>query len=102
MFQRITLRGPQASISWNGREAVKLGAWSLKKPERIEGEGPQPFELRASIAGHVDSFSITQRPLLFTAPRRGGRLAGFFCFPVQALHVTGDNQIIATLGPPEY
>jgi hypothetical protein len=100
VFNRITLRGAQGSISWSYREVAKLGAWSVQR-ERDEAKGPQPFELRATITGPIDGFALRQRPLLFTAPRRGGRNAGMFCFPVQELRVN-EQTLTATLGPPEY
>jgi hypothetical protein len=99
VFQTITLRGVEGAIVWAYKPAVTLGSWSVKHDKT--GPGPtRGFELRATIIGAVDSFSLRQRPLLFTAPRRG-RNAGYFCFPVQQLRVN-EQTLTATLGPPEY
>ena len=101
MFRRIALRGQQGTIAWNYRTVVTLGPWTLhREPNAKDGTLPRVFDLRATIVGPVDGFSLRQVPLLFTAPR-GGRNAGLFCFPVQQVRVS-ESTLIATLGPPEY
>jgi hypothetical protein len=87
---------------WAYRPVVTLGAWSVERDnEGPKEKGPRLFELRADIAGPIDGFALRQRPLLFTAPKRGGRNAGLFCFPVHTIHVN-ERRLSATLGPPEY
>jgi len=96
MFRTLTLRGVSGSLNWGYRSAATLTGWSVRRV-REDDRAPWRWELEAGYTGPVDSFSLRQRPLLFTAPRRGG----FWCWPVQTLHV-GETRLIATLGPPEY
>lgn len=88
MFRRLRLKGTTGTVVWGYRTAVVLRAWSMA---RHEGQ----WRLSGRVA-RVDPFLSRQRPLLFTAPRRGG----FWAFPVMDLQV-GTEQLSARLGPPE-
>jgi hypothetical protein len=89
MFQTLTLTGRMGSISWAYHPAAVLVAW------RVHKSLANDWTLTASI-DRADRFKLGQRPLYFTAPRRGG----FFTWPVQTVTV-GRETLTATLGPPE-
>lgn len=90
MFRTITLRGTAATVTWGYRTAAVLRAWTVRK--NADGQ----WSLHAGI-DRCDPFQLQQRPLRFTAPRKGG----FFVFPVTAITV-GVDHVTARLGHPEY
>lgn len=89
MFRSFMLRGGKAEILSGFRCAVAVRSWTLKK---VEGR----WQLDA-LVDRVDAFYSRQRPLLFSAPRKGG----FWCFPVEELTLLGSTALSAKLGPPE-
>lgn len=89
MFTSLTMRGGSASILWGCRTAVALRSWAIKKNPKGQ------WSLTATVE-RVDAFQARQRPLLFTAPRKGG----FWMWPIVSLTV-GPSQLVAELGPPE-
>lgn len=95
LFQSLRVRGPQASILWGYRTAATLSGWTVSK-RRDEKSGKWLWSLSAKLGAQTDRFQLRQRPLLFTAPRRGG----FWVWPVLAVTV-GETTISAQLGPPE-
>lgn len=97
-LQDLTLRGRAGSLVWGYRSAATVSTWSVER-RRPEDDGPWEWTLRGRVDGKVDAFALRQRPLLFSAPRRGG----FFTWPVKTLHVIETPpSVIATLSPPEY
>ena len=100
MFTRIVLRGQAGTLVRNYQTAARLGPYTVRR-HRDTDRDPWQWELEATLAGPVDDFAVRQRPLLFTAPKRGGGNAGFFCFPVQRVYVH-PRTVVAILGPPEY
>jgi hypothetical protein len=94
VFQHLAIRGRDGSLVWGYRTAAVLNTWAITRESPGAG-GDGIWRLSATIA-RVDSFQIRQRPLLFTAPRPGGR----WCWPVADLQV-GASAILARLGPPE-
>lgn len=98
MFRNVTLRGPKGAIVWAYRTAATVERWIVRRRRDVEGE-PWRWELEGALGPAPDSFSLRQRPLLFTAPRKGG----LFCWPVQTLSINASTgRVSATLGPPEY
>lgn len=89
MFQSVTLHGPTGSILWGYRAAVSLKDWRIAKEKDKE-----TWKLTATVE-KCDVYQSRQRPLLFTAPREGGR----WCWDVQEIHI-GERELTATLGPP--
>jgi hypothetical protein len=88
LFRSVTLRGASASIVWGYHTAAHLRGWMVTK---ADGR----WALTAGV-DRADPFQLQQRPLLFTAPRQGGR----WCWPVQTVTL-GAERLSATLGPPE-
>ena len=100
ILNAITLRGARASLVWGYRPAATVGSWTVER-RRDDEKSPWTWTLRATLAGDVDTFAIRQRPLIFSAPRKGG----FFAWQVHALTVHDARApvtVTATLGPPEY
>lgn len=92
------MRGARASLVWGYRPAAQLGAYVVERRRKGISKGPWIWTLRAPLTGTFDAFALRQRPLLLSAPRRGG----FWCWPVQTLHVIeSPRSVIAQLGPPE-
>lgn len=91
--RRVVLRGTRASITWAYHTAAVLRTWTLHR-----AEDRKSWILRAGI-DRADPFQLRQRPLLFTASRKGR--IGYFCFPVKSVNVERES-LVATLGPPEY
>lgn len=91
--RRVVLRGARASITWAYHTAAVLRTWTLRR-----GEDAKSWTLRAGI-DRADPFQLRQRPLLFTASRKGR--IGYFCFPVKSVAVERES-LTAILGPPEY
>ena len=109
MLKNVTLRGTalqgtSGKLSFAYRPVALLTTWTVTH-ERTLVEGTNTRSLKPStgwmltgtLGPSVDRFQLRQRPLLFTAPRKGG----FFCWPVHQLTV-GERTLVATLGPPEY
>lgn len=96
MFDKLTLRGSTASINWGYRSAAALRAWTVTRA-KDELTGRVLWTLQAALGPQVDHFQLRQRPLLFTAPRRGG----FWCWPVREVYL-GDTRVTANLDPPEF
>jgi len=90
MFETLTMSGGEASINWGWHVAAVCRGWKVHKAK----DGAWSLEAQITRA---DPFTLKQRPLLFTAPRKGG----YWCWPVRAVTV-GTAQLTATLGPPEY
>jgi len=108
MFKDITLRGTRgASIAWNHRPAATLTTWTIHRArELVDAPGgrartlkpaTEGWTLTATLGPVVDRFQLRQRPLYFTAPRKGG----FWRWPVHELTV-GERTLRAGLGHPEY
>ena len=89
MFTHLSLRGTQASLLWGYHTAAALTTWHIAK----QAGG---WKLTATIA-RADRFQLRQKPLLFTAPRKGG----FWAWGVESVDV-GPSSLVATLGPPEH
>lgn len=84
------MHGGEAAITWGWHTAAVCNKWSVHKSEA------GAWSLVATMT-RADPFKLKQRPLLFTAPRKGGR----WCWPIRAVTV-GVSEVRATLGPPEY
>jgi len=97
MFRDLTLRGPTGSIAWASRPIATVTGWRVRR--KVDAEHKTfTWHLEARLVLPIDGFQLRQRPLLFTAPRRGG----FWCFPVKALAVVAEHILTADLDPPEY
>lgn len=81
---------------WGYRPAATIGSWTVER-RRDTKQSPWEWTLRATLAGVPDAFALRQRPLLFSAPRKGG----FFVWPVQRIDVHEARTVTASLGPPE-
>lgn len=90
MFDSLVLHGGEAHIAWGWHTAAVVRRWRI---EKLKGKA---WALEASIV-RADPFTLKQRPLLFTIPRKGGYLV----FPITAVMV-GVAEVRATLGPPEH
>jgi hypothetical protein len=90
--EAVTLRGVEGKIVWHYHTAAECRAWTISRPATTLGG---QWTLEADLV-RADAFQMQQRPLRFTAPRKGG----FFCFPILGVTV-GSARLAATLGPPE-
>lgn len=91
MFKHLSLRSVGlGTVAWHGRTVAVLRGWTVRRGERA-GE----WRLSANV-DRADRFLLTQRPLSFHAPRKGG----FWCWPVVAVTL-GRESLTARLGPPE-
>jgi hypothetical protein len=85
----VTLQGTEAAVVWGYHTAAVCKTWTAYRT-------PQgTWTLQATLQ-RADPFQLRQRPLKFTAPRRGG----FFCWPVVSATL-GIGTLAAVLGPPE-
>ncbi len=118
MIEQIRLRGVAGSVLWGYRPVAELARWAIirddhKKlahvrrerakagePGRKKTTGsklPPGFLLQAAII-RGDSFQLRQKPLYFTAVRRGG----YWFFPILEPPTVDSSGILrAKLGPPE-
>jgi hypothetical protein len=83
-----TIRGPEAVIRWGYHSAVRLGSWTVDLD-------PTHRTLTGRVM-EADTFRAQQQPLTFVVSRPQGS----WVFPVNTLHIAGD-ELIATLGPQE-
>lgn len=83
----LTIRGTTASLLWRGVDAVGIRAWAIFKRDGA-------WMLTAKLT-HINAYRSRQRPLVFTAPRRGG----FWQWPLETLEL-GATELRARLGPP--
>jgi hypothetical protein len=90
LFKEIALHGGEATITWGWHTAAVCRDWRILKKEGAD------WVLTANLS-RADAFTLRQRPLLFTVPRKGG----FFVWPIRTL-TAGVSQLFATLGPPEH
>jgi hypothetical protein len=84
----MAVSGERGSIRWGYRSVAAVSAWTLTKAGGV-----------TSVTGSVsdvDSYGISQRPLLFIVTRDTGALR----FPVLELQIA-DGTLIASLGPQE-
>jgi hypothetical protein len=90
MFQGfVRVHGGEGTIVWGYHTAAVFRSWTASRT-------PQgAWTLQATVQ-RADAYQLRQRPLLFTAPRKGG----YYCFPILGLTL-GDKTLAATLGPPE-
>jgi hypothetical protein len=84
----VTMRGGQGSITWGYRTAADIVSWRVSRKA-----GKWKLVARPK---RIDSYQVTQTPLLFVAPRMGG----FWTWPIEKLTV-GAESLVAELGPPE-
>jgi hypothetical protein len=92
LFHSLTIRGQAGTLVWAGRDAARLGAWTIWKQEQARGR--HSWHLSARVL-RADAFQCRQTPLLFTAPHAKGR----WCWGIETLEVLGD-QLQAVLGQP--
>jgi len=85
----VTLKGGDGAIVWGYRTAATITSWTCGRSQQ------GTWTLRATVQ-RADPFLLKQRPLMFTAPRVGGR----FAWPVVAVTVAALS-LSAQLGPPE-
>lgn len=88
---RLALRGGRgATLAWGYTTIGEFLSWSIVPGER------GALTLSGTLATRQPDFFFRQRPLLFTAPRKGG----FWIWPVRECRI-GTAQVLATLGPME-
>jgi len=85
----LTLRGLDATVVWGYHTAAVCKSWTIARTP--DGQ----WSLQAQLV-KADAFQLRQRPLCFTAPRKGG----FYIWPVLGVTL-GAGTLAATLGPPE-
>lgn len=109
MIEQFRLRGVAGSVLWGYRTVAILGKWVVvralpkdqkrsKPSEKLKADKRKApgWELQARVQ-RVESFQIRQKPLYFTAPRKGG----FWMFPVIEPPTVVNGVLRAYLGPPE-
>lgn len=89
MFHNLVLRGGEATIVWVYHTAAVCKSWTITQHGRV-------WNLSATVT-RADPFKLRQAPLVFTAPRKGGR----WCWPVVSCGFVDPTHLTATLGPPE-
>lgn len=89
MFDELTMHGGEATITWAWHTAAVCKSWRVHK-------SPQGKWSMVATVVRADPFKLQQQPLLFSAPRKGGR----WCWPVRAVTLE-QTQITAALGPME-
>jgi hypothetical protein len=89
MFQELTMTGGEAHVSWAYHTAAVCRAWTVHKTDQGK------WTLVATVQ-RADPFKLQQRPLYFSAPRKGGR----WCWPVKAVTLEGER-LTAALAPME-
>lgn len=89
IFKQLKVRGAAGSLLWGFADAAKVRTWTISRQER-------DWRLVAAVE-RVDAFRVRQRPLRFTAPRKGG----FWCWPVIGAVQVDGKQLTARLGQPE-
>jgi len=88
LVKAITLRGQEGTIVLGYRTAAVLTGWTIS--------GSATAWTLAGTLTRVDRFCLAQRPLRFTAPKKGG----FWCWPIDTVKL-GTSSVRATLGKPE-
>jgi len=109
VIEQLSIRGAAGSLLWGYRDVAELGAWVViralptdqkrsKPSEKLKADKrtPKGWELLARVR-RVEAFQIRQKPLYFTAPRRGG----FWTFPILESPEVKDGILRALLGQPE-
>ncbi len=94
---------------WGYRPVAVLGAWAViralpkdqkrsRPDEKLKADKRKApgWQLVARVT-RFESFQIRQKPLYFTAPRKGG----FWTFPVLEPPSVTNGVLRAFLGPPE-
>ena len=89
MFTELTMSGGEATVTWEWHTAAVCRAWTVHKTEQGK------WSVVAQVQ-RADPFKLRQRPLYFTAPRKGGR----WCWPVRAVTLEG-QRLTAALAPME-
>lgn len=84
-----TVRGVEGRIRWQYYEAATVHEYTLTRT----GGG---WALRG-ILGLSDAFKLSQRPLTFVAPHKGGQ----WRWPIDSFVVEPNRMLVATLGPLE-
>ena len=83
------IRGRVAAIKWGYFDAAAVEGYSVTKDAdgwKVHG---------ALIPGRVDAFKLSQRPLYFVAPFKGGA----WRWDIRRLTTLDGGQFSATLGP---
>jgi hypothetical protein len=109
LIEQLRLRGGAGSVLWGYRTVAVLGKWAVvralpkdqkrsRPDEKLQPDRRKPpgWELHARVE-RVESFQIRQKPLYFTAPRKGG----FWTFPVLETPTIDRGVLRAYLGQPE-
>ncbi len=89
MFNTVTVKGAAGAIGWGYQPAGTLRNWTVT---RIGGV----WNLTATV-DQVDSYRVSQRPLVFKAPHKDGS----FRWPIVGELQIVDGALTARLGPPE-
>lgn len=84
----MAVSGERGSIRWGYRSVAAVSAWAITKTGGA-------ISVTGSVS-NVDTYGISQRPLVFVVTRDQGALR----FPVLELQVA-DGALIASLGPQE-
>jgi hypothetical protein len=108
VFRNLVLSGGRgATLVWGYAPAAVLRSWRISRDSQASG-GDGSWRLLAVLES-VNRYHVRQRPLLFSAPRKGGA----WCFPIEAIDgatiarldaggdLTGAG-FSARLGPPEF
>jgi hypothetical protein len=89
MADPLPLRGMRGAIRWYYYVAAGVTDWTVRY-DRARA----CWTLRGGLVA-PDPFKLTQTPLEFVVPTKGG---GRLCWPILTITAT-DNRIAATLGP---
>jgi hypothetical protein len=85
----MEIRGARGFLRWYAYAAAEVRDYTLTKSGRGYG-------LAGWLAG-ADAFKLSQRPLLFEVPVKGG---GVWRWPVESL-TTAEGKVSARLGPQD-
>ncbi len=97
---------------WGYRQIAVIGSWAISRALPKDQKRSRPDEklkadkrkapgwlLQARVS-RADDFQLRQKPLYFTAPRKGAGTA-FWCFPIIEPPTVKDGVLRAFLGQPE-
>jgi hypothetical protein len=117
VIEQLRLRGGAGSVLWGYRQVAELGSWAIVRAlpkDQVRDPGAKPntvqklqrdrrtlrgWQLQARVS-RADAFQLRQKPLYFTAPRKGAGTA-FWCWPLLEPPTISNGVLRALLGKPE-
>ena len=89
---KVPIRGRVGVLKWEYYVAADVVDYTVT----VDSDRPGASALVATVTRR-DRYNLTQRPLKFVAPYKGGQMR----WPVATFELTDAGRLTATLGPPE-